>query len=114
MPVYPKFIIETDTNSSDCLFISRVNYHKELVSNIKNVKGGGWWTLNEKTRTFTLYGESLEFGRAKVKDIINCVKNNNIILDGSLSKINVTNYIFNYKDDLGEILNFSTPDQIDF
>ena len=57
MDVFPKFIIETDGQEGDCLIVAKCTYHKQLATDIKKVKGGGWWTLDKENSIFTLHGE---------------------------------------------------------
>lgn len=78
MIVHPKFIIETDANIGDFLLIASCGYHKEIATDIKRVKGGGWRVLDKKNSTFTFYGESHDFGKANVSDIANCAINKKV------------------------------------
>ncbi len=71
MDVYPKFII-----LDDVLIISKVTYHKHIlceevdpVAEKHRIKGGGWFTFEHRTNTFTFFGDSTDFGRAKLEDI---------------------------------------------
>lgn len=108
MNVHPKFIIETDDIKGDCLIISKCTYHKQLVTDSSKVKGGGWWSLDIENELFTLFGESVDFGMAKIEDISNCIKNHNVYRDRALS-INLCDdgYRFNYKHISGEIINLN-------
>jgi hypothetical protein len=100
--VFPKFIIETDSEQGDCLIIAKCTYHKQLAYVVKNVKGGGWWTL--KDNIFILSGESHDFGKAKLEDIKNCVQNKKVFTNYTLSN-NLTNkYTFQYKTETDEII----------
>lgn len=83
MDVFPKFIIETNAELGDCLIIAKCTYHKQLASNIDNVKGGGWWIL--KDNMFILKGESHDFGKAKFVDIKNCVESGNVFSNPCLA-----------------------------
>lgn len=104
MDVFPKFIIETDDEYGDCLIIAKCTYHKQLVTDTKQVKGGGWWTLDSNNKTFTLFGRSEDFGQAKLDDILNCVKNKRVYSSKSLHRNLCKDYKFNYKNELGEII----------
>lgn len=67
--LHPKFIIE-----DDCLILSKVSYHNDLVTDKTKVKGGGMFRYLTQTDTFLFYGISFDFGEAKIKDIIKCIK----------------------------------------
>ena len=69
----PKFIIE-----DDFLILSKVIYHRHLVTKKENVKGGGWFRFQPKTNTFVFYGSSYDFGKAKMEDIKKCIKDKKI------------------------------------
>lgn len=71
MALFPKFIIE-DGN----LIISKVTFHKDIACDIKNVKGGGWFKINNDVhpKTITFHGDSHDFGKAKFEDIKKCVE----------------------------------------
>ena len=101
--VFPKFIIETDDDLGDCLIISKCTYHKDLVIDKTKVKGGGWWRLDYETKTFTLYGESSDFGKSTLEDIKNCIDNGNVYTDYTLSHSIADKYNFDY-DTYSEII----------
>ena len=69
MDLFPKYIIE-DNN----LILSKVGLHKELVTNDDLVKGGGWFRMNNDTKTFTFHGESFQYGRASLEDVKMCIE----------------------------------------
>ncbi len=74
MSKYPKFIIENDS-----LILSTVNLHRDIVvTDDKNVKGGGWWRFNSETQTFTFWDSSIDFGKAKLADIVSCIANDKV------------------------------------
>lgn len=50
MDVFPKFIIEEDSEKGCCLILSKITYHRELVANEENVKGGGWFRIKGKNK----------------------------------------------------------------
>lgn len=89
MNVFPKFIIETDDEIGDCLIISKCTYHKQLATDIKKVKGGGWWVLKEKS--FIFEGKSEDFGQASYDDIKKCIESGNVFKNKSL--------LFKYSDE---------------
>lgn len=108
MDVFPKFIIETDDQEGDCLIVAKCTYHKQLATDITKVKGGGWWTLDRDNSTFTLSGDSHDFGKAKIEDIANCVQRKKVFSSASLTRNFTDNFKFQYKDQCGEILDLET------
>lgn len=94
MDVFPKFIIETDDELGDCLIICKSTYHSDLVTNKEKVKGGGWF--NFKDETFTLFGESHEFGKATIEDIKQCIENGNVFSNPSVVYSISGKYNFKY------------------
>jgi hypothetical protein len=71
--LYPKFIIEGDR-----LILSKVTYHKELVTDEKQVKGGGWFRYLQHTDTFVFYGSSFDYGSPAREDIVRCVREDKV------------------------------------
>ncbi len=69
MEVFPQFIIE-----GDALIIQKATYHREIVTNRSEVKGGGWFRYSTDKNTFTFFGSSEDFGTAKFEDIKKCVE----------------------------------------
>lgn len=104
MDVFPKFIIETDDQEGDCLIVAKCTYHKQLATDIKKVKGGGWWILDRDNSIFTLYGESHEFKRAKIEDIASCVQRKKVFSSKSLIRNLTDDFKFQYRDECGEII----------
>lgn len=101
MDVFPKFIIETDNEEGDCLIIAKCTFHKELATDTTKVKGGGWWKL--KDNVFTLHGESVDFGRAKIEDITDCIKRGKVYSSKALIRNLIEmGYAFRYQDESGE------------
>lgn len=108
MEVFPKFIIETHDQEGDCLIVTKCTYHKQLVTDINKVKGGGWWKLDNEKGLFTLHGNSHDFGRAKIEDIASCVQRKKVFSSSDLI-INLTDeFRFQYKYDDGEIIDLET------
>lgn len=105
MDVYPKFIIETDEQVGDCLIIAKCTYHNQIATDITKVKGGGWWIKSSDNTTFTLYGESHEFGRARIENIANCVHRKKVFSNPSLIINIANNFNFQYRDEVGNIIN---------
>jgi len=73
MDLFPKFIIE-----DDYLILSKVSFHQELVTDPAKVKGGGWFRYLGQTDMFIFYGDSHDYGKAELEDIINCIKSNKV------------------------------------
>lgn len=78
MDVFPKFIIEGDD-----LILAKVTYHKELATDLSKVRGGGMFDYDVDTNTFTLFGESSQFGPAELDDIKRCVENGKVYFGSS-------------------------------
>lgn len=78
MDLFPKFIIERDEEEGDCLIISKVTYHRDLVTIKEEVKGGGWFHYDSEINAFTFYGESHDFGASTFEDIKACVENKKV------------------------------------
>jgi hypothetical protein len=104
MDVFPKFIIETDDQEGDCLIIGNCTYHKQLSRDISKVKGGGWWIFDKDNSLFTLYGDSHDFGSAKIEDIASCLKNKKVFSSKSLIRNISEKFKFQYKNKFGNII----------
>jgi hypothetical protein len=108
MSVFPKFIIETDSELGDCLIIAKCTYHKQLVTDPTKVKGGGWWTMDQETMTITLHGESHDFGMAKLEDIAECVKSNRVFRSPTLMLPHSHEFQYQYRTQSGELIELPT------
>lgn len=113
MDVFPKFIIETDDQEGDCIILAKCTYHKQLATDVKKVKGGGWWSLDRDSSVFTLHGDSTDFGRAKIEDIASCVQHKKVFSSAALVRNYCDDFKFQYKDQVGEIIDLQTynPDK---
>lgn len=100
MDVFPKFIIEEDKEGL-FLVIAKCTYHKQLTDNKEAVKGGGWW--NNEDNLFTLHGESHDFGKARLEDITNCIKNKRVYSNKYQTHSLCDKFTFQYKNEVGEI-----------
>lgn len=98
MEVLQKFIIE-----DDYLVIAKCIYHKTIVSKLSS-KGGGFWSFDEDTFTFTFFGRSHDFGKASMEDIKKCIENDKVFSIKCLTTSVATIYNFNYRDELGNII----------
>ena len=93
MEKFPKFIIEDGK-----LILAKVTFHKELVTDQTKVKGGGWFRFINETNTFVLFGESNDFGKAKLEDIKQCVENNQVYNDKNLRRNISSRFNFSYDE----------------
>jgi len=73
MEKFSKFIIE-----GNALILQKVTFHKEMVNDASQVKGGGWFFYESDTNTFILSKESHDFGKAKLEDIKTCIENGEV------------------------------------
>lgn len=73
MDLFPKFIVE-DGN----VIISKVTFHKEMVTEKEKVQGGGSYRYNHEANSFTFYGESYDFGPAKMEDIKKAIEEDKV------------------------------------
>lgn len=80
MKLFPKFIIEDEN-----LILRTVKNHKDIATNELKVKGGGSYIFDKATNSFTLYGESFDFGAAKIEDIKKCIEDGKIFLNDELN-----------------------------
>lgn len=71
--VFQKFIIEGNN-----LIIAKCTFHKQLVTDKEQVKGGGMWEWNRENKTIMLYGDSHDFGRVEYEDVSACIKAGNV------------------------------------
>lgn len=78
MDVFPKFIIEDDS-----LILSKVTYHRHLMTDRTKVRGGGWYNYDNDSKTFTFFGKSEEFGKATIDDIKKCIDSGNVYTNKS-------------------------------
>lgn len=91
MEKFPKFIIENGN-----LILMKVTYHSEIVTDKTKVKGGGWFTYKTETNTFTLSGDSHDFGKASIEDITKCVLGGRVFSDNQLRRNISNDNIFAY------------------
>lgn len=66
--VFPKFMVEGNN-----LIIAKCTFHKQLVTDKDQVKGGGMWEWNKEDKVFMLYGDSVDYGAANAEDIKACI-----------------------------------------
>ena len=97
--LFPKFIIE-----DDMLILSKVIFHRELVTDKKLVKGGGWFRYDSESKTFSFYGESCDFGRAELSDVIKCFENKKIYTNQIIEDDISEKFKFTYQKEDGEII----------
>ncbi len=64
--MYPKFIIADDARDGNgYLRLGKVLNHSDLRIGYEKIWGGGWWEIQEDTKTILLYGSSGDFGSPK-------------------------------------------------
>ena len=95
--LHSKFIIEGDN-----LIMGKCNYHKELATNVDDIKGGGMFRFDEDRGGFLLFGSSFDFGYAKLEDIRACIASGNVYGNSTLTR-KIDNHKFFY-DTQSEIL----------
>jgi hypothetical protein len=108
MSVFPKFIIEYDDLVGNILIIAKCTYHKQLASDVSLIRGGGWFSFDSETKTFTLSGESHDFGRAKLEDIQDCIMRGQVYSSYAMGRSFKT-FNFKYKDQCGETIDLINP-----
>ena len=104
----PKFIVENEPSEGLFMIVAKCTYHKQLAFDVKNVRGGGWWTLDREQNIFTLNGESHDFGRASMDDIKQCVQSKRVFSSYSQIRNLTDEFTFKYKFEDGEIFNISS------
>lgn len=97
--VFPKFIIE-DGN----LILGKCTYHNQLATDRAKVNGGGMYRFEVSTNTFTLYGESQDFGRADLEDIQACFADGKVYSNMACTHSICDSANFQYQDIYGEII----------
>lgn len=95
--LFPKFIIEEDS-----LILSKVQYHKNLISDPEKVKGGGWFDYKNESKTFIFSGKSSDFGRAEIEDIKKCIKEGKVFTN--MMRTHDISESFNFQYDTGSEL----------
>lgn len=95
--VYSKFIIEGEN-----LIMAKCTFHKQLVVDEEQVRGGGWFKFDDSKEAFIFGGSSHDFGQAKIEDIKNCIENGNVYANSRLSR-KMNNYKFFY-DNQNELI----------
>jgi len=80
MKLFPKFIIEEEN-----MILKTVKNHRDIATNESRVKGGGSYIFDIETNSFTLYGESYEFGAAKIEDIKKCIEDGKVYANDELT-----------------------------
>ena len=91
MKLFPKFIIEEEN-----MILRIVKNHRDLATNASNVKGGGSYIFDSKTNSYTLYGESYEFGAAKIEDIKKCIEDGKVYINNILTCLITDKNNFSY------------------
>ena len=100
MNVFPKFIIEGDE-----LIIGKCTYHKQLATDVKNVKGGGWWSFNKDKTEITFFGKSEDFGYATLEDIRKAVLEKKVFTNSFINRSEQFTFFYRESDGTIEKLN---------
>ena len=108
--IYPKFIIETYDQQGDCMILGKCTFHKEMAADLTKIKGGGWWELDRDKSLFTLYGDSYDFGKAKIRDIANCVQRKRVFSNRRMYRNYTVEFTFQYRDESGNIIDLEICD----
>lgn len=96
MNLFPKYIIETDDELGNCLILSKCSFHHELVTDKNKVKGGGWFKYDSSKNMFIFFGDSHEFGQAKLEDVKKCVEEDKVFTNPHLTHSIAKNFKFKY------------------
>ena len=89
-----KFIL--DQNS---FIAGHVEMHYQLKSKDSQVKGGGYWYIDDKRENLYLYGKSIDFGALTLEQLVEA-KNTFQIRNG-LEKLN---WVYSKSDSLNDAL----------
>jgi hypothetical protein len=74
-----KFILEQSENGEITLKMGNVDMHSELVSFASTPMGGGNYYIDLENKKIYLYGESYKYGKIKIEDLKQAVKQDNIL-----------------------------------
>lgn len=55
------------------MIIGKASFHRELATNVKNVKGGGWYEFDRERDAFILYAKSEDFGKCSKESVHDAV-----------------------------------------
>lgn len=104
MDVFNKFII-----SDGDIVIGKVTYHKQLVwdKDTEIISGGGWFTINSDDKTITFYGDSHDFGKAKLEDIQKCVDEHRVYTNPLKCDTISEKFKLKYRTDNNEIIDLN-------
>lgn len=108
MSVFPKFIIEYDDLVGNILIIAKCTFHKQLASDVKLVRGGGWFHYDRDSNTFTLFGKSEDFGRAKLEDIQDCIMQGHVYSSYAMGRT-FKDHNFKYRNEYHEVIDLINP-----
>lgn len=88
--VFSKFIIQGEN-----LIMAKCQFHKQLATDIDEVKGGGAFRYDKENNAFIFSGASHDFGPADLEDIKKCVKEEKVYSSSSLRR-NMNKHKFFY------------------
>jgi hypothetical protein len=86
--VFPKFIVEGNN-----LVIGKCTYHKQMATELANVKCGGYWEWERDRKIFHFYGTSDDFGYPEPEHLKPCIEVGNVFLSHSRGR-KVTDHTF--------------------
>jgi len=78
MELLPRYIVE-----DDFIMLGEVAYQGHLATDKTKVKGGGNYLFDKTKNAFIFYGTSVEFGKASLEDVMNCVANGAVFSEKS-------------------------------
>ena len=98
----PKFILENFEKEGLVMIIGKVQYHKQLAYKKENIISGGWWRIDNNLKIFYLYGDSFDFGAAKLYDIKKCIESKKVFSSYNMTNNLTDNFKFVYITHLNE------------
>lgn len=104
MDYFNKFII-----TNGILVIGKVTYHRDLIwdKETEVITGGGSFDINFEDKIMTFYGESNDFGKAKIEDIKKCIDEHQVY-SNPLQHYEISEkYKFKYRDIYGEVVDLN-------
>jgi hypothetical protein len=89
--ILPKFVVE-----NDYMILGHVQYHKELAVDKEHSLGGGLFRFDEENNSYTFFGESKSYGKAKIEDIMICIDGDKVFTDKLMKNSIAKNHKFFY------------------
>jgi len=91
----PKYIIENGN-----LIISKVDFHKDIATNPKDVIGGGWFDMDYDNKHIRFHGLSTDFGHLTKEQVQKCVTENKVYSNPSCSFSLAPKFNFSFENPL--------------